>query len=1124
MNFLGLLSDTRFSVERGYFAAPFELQIGTESPGATLRYTLDGSPPTDTTGFVYEGPIEISTTTTVRAAAFRPGYRPSDVVTSTYIFLDDVLVQSNEAPRGAHWDTEVDPQVVNDETQTHSVREGLVSLPTLSIVMPDDDLFGSQGIYQNPGQRGERWIRPGSVEFFYPDEYQGRRVDEGFTVTCGVRIAGIYSRLTGNPKHSFRLSFQDEFGPSKLDFPLFADSPYNSFDNLVVLNGHNQSWATGISNAIYLRDQVSRDLQELQPGDPHVDGIFVNLYLNGLYWGQYNLVERPDDAFAAAHFGGDKDEYDVFKGVRHGETPRAMLVKGTRDAWDAMFDIAKRDMSDPANYAAIQQYVDIDQLIDYNIGIIYTGDRDGPTGIVAGQSTPKNFYALRQRTPDGRFRFFPWDAEFTFEQVNTDVSDRSGSENPGLLHYRLRSNPEYRLRFADHVQRWFFNEGRLTPEQVTEQFLLRAAEIDRSIVAESARWGDSKRSRPYTRDVEWVREVDRVVERIIPRRSDVVLTQFARDRLYPDVEAPQYAVNGVPQHGGVISIDDSISLEAPEGTLYYTLDGSDPRVGELADPPSNDVSANAIEFSGPFTVDRSTCVKARVLHDGTWSALSEATFTVPITGLQVSELMYHPQEGPFADGFEDDEFEFVELANIGQAVIPLSNLQFTDGISFDFAQSPVDTLAPGQRTVIVANQAAFESRYGQASLIAGEYTGQLSNAGERLVLRDRWGDVLSEFEYRDDWYPHTDGDGYSLTVVDPSSVSGDASSSSYWRPSLLPGGSPGSTDVAPRPGSVVINEVLRVSDDGTGGWVELHNTTWESIDVGHWFLSNSVDNLRRYRIAPETQIPPQGYLVLTEADHFGPLSTDPGRWSPFTLSDDSTQLFLSSGDNLDNLLGYRATQVIQPAPQGTSQGRHATSTGVVDFAPLILPTPASTNALPQVGPLVINEVMYNPHFVGREFIELHNVSSQPVSLDDGRGNGWRIQDAINYEFPTGHAIPAGGWAALIQGRDAVDPAEEAAAFRSQYAIPEQVEIFVYTDAEHGSLNNGGETIRLERPVQILPGGYVDHQAVDSLRYDDTTPWPLAADGDGPSLSRFHSQQYGNDVNNWLAGVAAGNPG
>jgi hypothetical protein len=264
--------------------------------------------------------------------------------------------------------------------------------------------------------------------------------------------------------------------------------------------------------------------------------------------------------------------------------------------------------------------------------------------------------------------------------------------------------------------------------------------------------------------------------------------------------------------------------------------------------------------------------------------------------------------------------------------------------------------------------------------------------------------------------------------------------------------------------------------------------------------------------------------VLTEADHFGPLSTDPGRWSPFTLSDRSTGLFLSSGDALGNLLGYRATQAIQLVPTGTTQGRHATSTGIDEFAPLIVPTPAATNVLPQVGPLVINEVMYNPHFVGREFIELHNVSGQPVSLDDGRGNGWRIQDAVDYEFPTGHAVPADGWAVLVQGRDAVDPAEEAAAFRAQYAIPEQVEIFVYTDAEHGSLSNGGETIRLQRPLQVVQNGLVDYLMVDTLHYDDTTPWPLAADGDGPSLSRFHSQQFGNEVNNWLAGVAEGTPG
>jgi hypothetical protein len=108
----------------------------------------------------------------------------------------------------------------------------------------------------------------------------------------------------------------------------------------------------------------------------------------------------------------------------------------------------------------LQQFVDFDQFLDYTIGILYTADRDGPTGWLNGPPNslePKNFYATRRRTADGRFRFWRWDSEFTLENESEDVSERQGYENPARLHYNLRVNADYRLRFADRVQQLFFN-------------------------------------------------------------------------------------------------------------------------------------------------------------------------------------------------------------------------------------------------------------------------------------------------------------------------------------------------------------------------------------------------------------------------------------------------------------------------------------------------------------------------------------------------------------------------------------------------------------------------------------------------------------------------------------------
>ena len=331
----------------------------------------------------------------------------------------------------------------------------------------------------------------------------------------------------------------------------------------------------------------------------------------------------------------------MFKGLRTGGSTQAQIINGVRDAWKQLFAIAARDLTQPTNYAAIEQLVDMDQFIDYSIGILYTADRDGPTGWLNGPPNslePKNFYATRRRTPDGRFRFWRWDSEFTLENVNEDVSERNGYENPGRLHYNLRVNPEYRLRFADRVQQLFFNNGPYTTAALTNRYLTLAGQIDKAVVAEAARWGDAKREPPFTRDVEWVAERNRIVNTYFPNRLNVFLSQLRTDRLFPSFAAPAFNINGVPQYGGQMAPGSLLSLTATNGQVYYTLDGTDPRLAGGA------IAPGARLYGSPLTLPDSVVVKARVLSGSQWSTLSEATFFLPPdwSKLLVTEIMYNP--------------------------------------------------------------------------------------------------------------------------------------------------------------------------------------------------------------------------------------------------------------------------------------------------------------------------------------------------------------------------------------------------------------------------------------------------------------------------------------------------
>jgi hypothetical protein len=142
-------------------------------------------------------------------------------------------------------------------------------------------------------------------------------------------------------------------------------------------------------------------------------------------------------------------------------------------------------------------------------------------------------------------------------------------------------------------------------------------------------------------------------------------------------------------------------------------------------------------------------------------------------------------------------------------------------------------LAAGQYVLVVKDINAFEAAYGRGLPIAGQYTGKLDNAGERVELKDAAGQTILNFRYRDAWYDITDGMGFSLTVKDPVNTEPNAwNDKSAWRPSANIGGSPGwdDTDEIPALGSVKINEILAHSHAAASDWIELHNTTSNPIE------------------------------------------------------------------------------------------------------------------------------------------------------------------------------------------------------------------------------------------------------------------------------------------------------
>ena len=605
--YLDSVADTKFSHDRGFYDAPFSVAITTDTAGATIHYTLDGTSPFDIArglpaGLIYSGPIPIATTTCLRAMAVKDGWKPSKVDAVTYIFLKDVIRQPrNPSAFPLSWgsqaaDYEMDPDITTSAAYGPLMEEALLSIPTLSIVMNTEGMFGTNGIYANPNSRGVSWERPTSVELIYPD---GR---QGFQINCGIRIQGGAFRGWGlTTKKSFRLLFKGIYGPNKLRFPLFADDAVDEFDTITLRAGANDGYAWGSARYTeqYTRDEFGRALQRAT-GSASSHGTFVHLYVNGLYWGLYNPVERPDHSFSAAYYGGDPDHWDAIS--------NDAATNGDMTAWNQMVAKCQQAADSSTVYQELQgrnpdgtpnpaypNLLDVNNYVDYIIVNLWGGNWDWPN---------KNYWVGRDRSANSTgFKAYCWDYENTMGNnlsrspltMDTMAFKNNLNSGVGKPHYYLRNNVEYRLLFADRVHRFLFNGGVLTPESLIGRYEALAAGVELAIIGESARWGDQHSHPPLTLE-DWYDHDgnfndgragrDWLLKYYLPQRTAIVLQQFKDAGLYPNVVAPVFQINGSYQHGGQTPSNAQLSMTAPAGKIYYTLDGSEPRWLGTSTPPA----------------------------------------------------------------------------------------------------------------------------------------------------------------------------------------------------------------------------------------------------------------------------------------------------------------------------------------------------------------------------------------------------------------------------------------------------------------------------------------------------------------------------------------------------------
>ena len=814
------------SEPRGWKTQPFDLALSCPAnPGAAIYYTLDGSSPVAgaTNTFRYEAPFNVSSTTVVRAAVPDADSILQADTALTYLFLDDILAaQKGVVPAGFPVTGTVNGQKMvygmatnaiaekgetGNETFERLLRGFTNSIPAISITTESENLFDkTRGIYVNATGNGRGWERPVMVEQIDPVNGTANE----FSFPAGLRIRGAYSRGSGIPKHSFRLFFRSEYGAGKLDHPMFGDEGADAFDKIDLRTEQNYAWSNGSSWETFVHEVFSRD-SERDMGSTYNRSRYLHLFINGVYWGLYQTEERADDNYAESYNGGTAANYDVIRTSQPGYNTG--VAEGDAEAYTEFWRITTQEgygESHPDNYKrvrgldpdgtrnpALPVYLDVTNLVIHLISAHFAADTDAP---VNPSGMANNIIAFRDRV-DGEslsdgFKWNRHDAEHSLTRANGGHGASStnlflygtrvlhpgrlgiGNFNPYEIHYELCADADYRAVFADLVYKHVLREGgAMTKTNAVLRFRARMAEIDDAIVCEAARWGHVPSQR---RRSDWLKSCQDCLN-FIEARGPVLLSLYRQLGWYPSIDAPA-VTNAAGERllgGETVGTGARVFATGGEGgTVWYTTDGSDPR---LEGGAVNEASAAAFpDETGLPVPPEGVTLKLRVRSpDGEWSAIEELSLAgEPVDYAALADALRVAAVYTSTDG-DGDTGEFIVLTNLAaDAIVDLSGARLVAWNAKKQSEAkPSLTISFDSGSIGAGESLTLE----QSSAFNG---GKLTNSQVGLRLYDATNSlVLDCFVDADWWGGACDGTGAFFVAKE---FSTNMLLRTQWKPTATP--------------------------------------------------------------------------------------------------------------------------------------------------------------------------------------------------------------------------------------------------------------------------------------------------------------------------------------------------
>ncbi|MEO0471868.1 MAG: lamin tail domain-containing protein, partial [Bacteroidota bacterium] len=722
------------------------------------------------------------------------------------------------------------------------------------------------------------------------------------------------------------------------------------------------------------------------------------------------------------------------------------------------------------DYSQWRQLTDPQSFMDFMLCFMWGQHENEYKAAGKGGSEPG--FLFRVNDPDGGFSIYG--GNVSLDRTDPNGTGGLNARGPGHMFQNLynEADPDFLLDFADRAHCHCSHGGALSPSATLDRLNDLVEEINVSMVAEAARWG-GKGKDPST----WMQEIDQIRTNYLPYKADTLIKQLKNRNLYPSLNAVVFN-----QHGGKIQSGFQLIMTNPNanGQIYYTLDGSDPRQSGGHISPSANVYNAPLSLTNPTTT-----VMARVLHNGIWSAACPIRFyrEQDFAGLIINEIHYNPGQHCRA--------EFIELKNTSNTDLYLTDLHFSKGIGYIF---PAESILPADSFWVIAAQAdTFQLDHGFYP--DGEYLGSLANGGERIRLKDPFGETIDEVNFDDSfpWDSLADGHGYSLELV---RADLDNDLADNWLHAQSMCGTPGQENdrFCPLPmeqlvfSEVMYNYDFQLKGLDAGDWVELYNHGQQIADLSSWRLEDADSS---YVLPNGTQLLPGQYLVISAdsaaVHHIHPqvsqLLSAPG----LGLSGKGERLILRKADACPVIgFEYDNNAPWPEAPDGEgvslmrkSPDRPAELASSWRASGNLAGTPGAANEIlcqeVLTHPLVINEIQYKSGNASGDWIEIFHSGNENLDL-----SAWEFHDEKNfYRLPSGTTIGPQGFLVIAQ-----DPL----AFQAVYPG-----INVIGGWDFG-LSGNGEWLALLTD---------EHCWVDGLSYNDSPPWPEEADGDGPSLSLIH---------------------